>query len=101
MLFVWRVLSRSTDEIPFAPGERLVHGHQVSAGNFLDELGLAQPLVVGAAFELNHGGERIHTVRQAACQRIFQGPVHQFQKWSQPWFHENDAAVFPQNALYL
>jgi hypothetical protein len=49
-------LSRGADEIPLAPGERFVQRQKMSAGNVLDEFGLAEPLVVGAAFELNHGG---------------------------------------------
>ena len=63
-------LSRGADEIPLAPGERFVQRQKMSAGNVLDEFGLAEPLVVGAAFELNHGGQRIHLVRNAARQGI-------------------------------
>src|SRR5216684_6798167 len=64
-------LSRGADEIPLAPGERFVHRQKMSAGNVLDEFGLAEPLLVGAAFELNHGGQRIHLVRNAAREGIF------------------------------
>ncbi len=58
-------LAGSAYEFPFAPGDRFVDGDEVNAGDFLDEIGLAEPLVVGAAFELNHGGEGVHFIRKA------------------------------------
>ncbi len=73
----------------------------MSAGNVLDEFGLAEPLLVGAAFELNHGGQRIHLVRNAAREGIFGNLVHKFQKGSQPRFHKHGAAVRSQHALHF
>src|SRR5216684_6570793 len=59
----------NADEVPLAPGKRFVDRDKVCAGNFPDEVGLAEPLFIGAAFELNHGGQRVHLVREAARER--------------------------------
>jgi len=61
----------SADEVPLAPSERFVGQDEVGAGSFLDKSGLGQPLIVGAAFELNHGGQRVHLVREAAGEGNF------------------------------
>ena len=94
------VLAGSTDEIPFAPGEGFVHGDEVGAGGFLDEFGLAEPLFVSAAFELNHGGEGVHAVGKAAGKRILGNGVHESQKRSHPGFDNSNAAVVSTDALY-
>ena len=95
------VLAGSADEIPFAPGERFVHWNEVGAGGFLDERGLAEPLLVGAAFEVNHGGKGVHAVGKAAGERIFRNGVHESQERSQPRFDENNAAVVPQDTVHF
>src|SRR5204862_3070352 len=94
-------LSRSADEIPFAPGEMFVHRHEVSADNFLDEFGLAEPLLVGAAFVVRHGGEGVHLAGDSPYGREFGNKVDESQKGSSPRFDEHDAAVFSQDALHF
>jgi hypothetical protein len=95
------VSAGSADEIPFAPSERFVHGNEMGVGNFLDERGLGEPLLVGAALEMNHGGECVHPVGKAAGERIFRDGVHESQEGSQPRFDEKDAAVISQDALHF
>jgi len=63
--------ARGADEIPFAPGERFVDGCEMSMGNFPDEFGLREPLVVSAALEMNHGGESVQLIREPAGEGIF------------------------------
>lgn len=89
------------DEIPFAPSKGFVNGNKVGAGDLLDEAGLGKPLFISAAFELNHGGQGIHLIGNAAYHGIFRKFVHKFQKGSQPWFHKQNAALFPQYALHF
>ncbi len=67
----WKILSRSADEIPFAPSEMLLHWHEVSTGNFFDEFGLAEPLLVGAALVVGHGGEGVHLAGNSPHGREF------------------------------
>ncbi len=73
----------------------------MGVGNFLDERGLGEPLLVGAAFEMNHGGERVHPVGKAAGEAIFRDGMYQSQKGSQPGLDEEDAAVISQDALHF
>src|ERR1700730_4312846 len=56
------------DEIPFAPFERFMDGGEMSVRQLSNQIGLGEPLLVGAAFEMDHGGERIHLVRKAEGQ---------------------------------
>jgi len=94
-------LSRSADEIPFAPGEMLVHRDEVDAGNSLDKFGLAEPLFVRAAFVMGHGGERVHLAGDFPHGRQFGNEVHESQKGSAPRLDEHDVAIFAQDALHL
>lgn len=71
------------------------------AGDVSNQLRMAEPLFVSAAFELSHGRERIEFVRKAARERIFRNPVDKSQKRGQPRFHKNHAALFPKNAPHL
>src|SRR5439155_8009903 len=96
-----RVLTRSGDEIPFAPGEMFVHGDEVSAGSFLDEFGLAEPLLVGAAFVVSHGSEGVHLAGNSAHRRELGNKVHESQKERSPRFDEHDTAIFSQDALHF
>src|SRR5437879_2172409 len=96
-----RVLTRSADEIPFAPGEMLVHGDEVSAGNFFDEFGLAEPLLVGAAFVVSHDSEGVHLAGNSSHGREFGNEVHKNQKGSAPRLDEHDATFFSQDALHF
>src|SRR2546430_8713823 len=96
-----RVLTGSADEIPFAPSEMLVHGDEVSAGNFFDEFGLAEPLLVGAALVMGHGGEGVHLAGNSSHGREFGNEVHKNQKGSAPRLDEHDATFFSQDALHF
>ena len=96
-----RVLMGSADEIPFAPSEMLVHGDEVSAGNFFDEFGLAEPLLVGAALVMGHGGEGVHLAGNSSHGREFGNKVHESQKGRSPRFDEHDTAIFSQDALHF
>ena len=39
-----------------------MNGDEMGVSDFLDEFGLAQPLLVRGAFELDHSGEGIHPI---------------------------------------
>jgi len=57
-------------KFPFAPAEILMHRDEMSAGNSLNEFGLAQPLLVGADFIFGHGGKGIYLAGNPADRRI-------------------------------
>ena len=73
----------------------------MSPGNFLDEFGLAQPLVVGAEFVLDHGSERVHLAGNAADRRDFGNKVHEGQEGSAPRLDKHDAAVCSKCTLHF
>jgi hypothetical protein len=91
----------SADEIPFAPGEILVNRDKVSPGNFLDEFGLAEPLLVGAEFQFGHGGKRIHLSGNAADRGDLGDKVREGEEGSAPRLDKHDAAVGSKNALHF
>ena len=78
-----------------------VHGNEVSAGSFLDEFGLAEPLLVGAALVMGHGGEGVHLAGNLPHGRQFGNKVHESQKGSAPRLDEHDAAFLSQDALHF
>jgi hypothetical protein len=88
-------------EIPLAPFERFVNRKEMFSRQSDDQIWLGEPLFIGAAFELDHGGEGIHAVRKAARQGIFRNRVDEPQKGSQPGFDENDAAFFSEHTLHF
>src|SRR6266851_636511 len=91
----------SADEVPLAPGERFVDRDKVSAGNLLDELGLADPLFVSAAFVLGHDGERVHLVRKTADETKFRNEMDEGEKGSAPRLDEHDAAAGSKHTLHF
>ena len=94
-------LTRRAHEIPFAPGERLMHGDKMRASRSLDDVGLAEPLRVGANFMLGHGGERIHFVGKPANDGDLRNKVHKGKKRGAPGLHEHHTAIFSQDALHF
>src|SRR5216683_5232471 len=73
----------------------------MSPGNFLDEFGLAQPLLVGAEFVLGHGSERVQLAGNAADRRDFGKKVHEGQEGSAPRLDKHAAAVCSKHALHF
>ncbi len=48
------VLPRGAGEVPFAPGERFMGGNEMRSNHLSNQLRLAQPLLIGSAFMVNH-----------------------------------------------
>ena len=70
-------------------------------GDVLDEIGLAEPLVIGAMFVLGHGGQRVQFIGNAAKGREFRNKVSEAEKRSAPGFNKHDASLFSQHALHF
>src|SRR5260370_13537381 len=87
------LLSRSADEVPFAPWERFMQRYEVNAGEILDEGGLTQPLRIGANFVFGHRRKGIHFCREPAHHRNPGNEVDESEKGGPPRLHEQDAAV--------
>src|SRR5260370_7449646 len=60
----------NADEVPLAPGKRFVDRDKVCAGNFPDELGLAEPLFIVPAFDFNHAAPPFQLVPPPPHQRL-------------------------------
>lgn len=96
-----RMSAGMANEAPFAPFERFMNGSEMRVSKFSNQVWLSEPLVVGAAFELDHGGEGVEFVRKAARDGDFGNGVDEFQKRSEPRLDKNDAAVFSEDAPHF
>ena len=71
------------------------------ANDLEDQIGLAQPLLVGPALVLNHHRQSIHLVRQAARGRLLANKMREPQKRGQPRLNKHDASVLSKHAVHL
>jgi len=67
-------------------------------GEAEDELRLREPLLVGAAFVVDHGGEGVELDGVFSRERIFTNSVDEIEKWRGPGLDEHDAAVLFEDA---